>query len=72
MRLPERNAEVGAVVLGGGGGGVGRDPGGFEANLIESHEALLSCDDPDSVEEAVVVPHGQAGAQGLQGVQPYC
>lgn len=51
------------------GGGLGG--GGSEANLIESHEALLSCDDPDSVEEAVIVPHGQAGAQGLQGVQPY-
>ena len=47
--------------------GVGRG-----ANLIESHDALLSSNNPDSVEEAVIVPHGQAGAQGLQGVQPYC
>ena len=33
-----------------------------EANLIESHEALLSCNDPDSVEEAIIVSHGQPSA----------
>ena len=42
-----------------------REKGGgcvAETNLIESHEALLSCDDPDSMEQAVKVPHGQPSA----------
>lgn len=59
---------------GGKGGGVDQGPGGLlaQANLIEGHEALFSCDEPDSMEEAVVVPHGQPGAQRLQGIQPNC
>ena len=40
----------------GGGGDIA------EANLIEGHEALLSCNDPDSVIQAVIVPHGQPSA----------
>ena len=46
----------------GGGGGGGGGWWVAEANLIESHEALLSCNDPDSVEEAIIVSHGQPSA----------